>query len=305
MNTLPVEVLLLVAETNNLTGWDLITLSKTNRAWRTILTQSSHLWAARLGNEGQTLEDYEAKLSLLFSTRKLPSNSLSSRGGASQVFLHDVLRSECMSLELWFSPARNENLLDGGILLGGQSGHVLWDSWPHFHQQLAIVDTQGNFYCSFLDRPKERLGQVDFERWNHLVVTLDRPVSTEPQTERVYLNGKHVATVSGFINREWNELIHLQVGTGVISANAVGAPSKEYCDWWDCAVANSRYGFNGAVDRTTLYREVLSHDQIVGLYRGTLVLDTGSNFTGPYVNVRHIQCKRPYERLFKQYSLKE
>lgn len=163
-------------------------------------------------------------------------------------------RNQDVSLDLWFSLAPDEpGYVRGGILLGGQSVSLRSGHWPHCHQQIALVDTHGNLYCSILDETKRPIAvNLQPERWYHLALVWSNGL------QRVYLEMELVSELRGSLHHELDRLRSWQVGAGCISADSVGKPHATWCGW---------LGFRGMIDDARVWGFAMSDEKITQLYR--------------------------------------
>ncbi|KAG3124842.1 hypothetical protein PI126_g23061 [Phytophthora idaei] len=161
-----------------------------------------------------------------------------------------TMHEESFSFDLWFAllPTTQNELettrYTGGVIFGLQSEERDSRNWPQYHQQFVMVDSKSNLYCSVLDVKRPVAKGLKCDHWYHLVLTYD----LEHQKQDVYLDGDNVWSTTGALHREWQHLLHEQVGTGYITAGGGDYPHGDFVGW---------YGFHGLLDEFRFYSGVL------------------------------------------------
>ncbi|KAL4093024.1 hypothetical protein PRIC1_012013 [Phytophthora ramorum] len=209
-----------------------------------------------------------------------------------------TLYEESFSFDLWLSLLPEvtpepglETPYTGGVIFGLQSEERDSRNWPQYHQQFVMVDSKRNLYCSVLDFKTPVAKDLKCDRWYHLVLTYD----LDRERQDVYLDGEKVWSATGSLHREWQHLLHEQVGTGYITAGGGDFPHAEFVGW---------YGFHGLLDEFRFWGGVLPLTDVQHLaqggelspkrLRGTLKYP---GIRGPQsrINVELVACTRPAE----------
>eukprot|EP00644_Phytophthora_capsici_P005489 jgi/Phyca11/131826/e_gw1.117.19.1 len=188
------------------------------------------------------------------------------------------MHEENFSFDLWFSLLPETKTEDSR-------------NWPQYHQQFVMVDSKSNLYCSVLDAKKPVAEALKCHHWYHLLLTYD----LDQQKQNVYLDGENVWSTTGALHREWQHLLHEQVGTGYITAGGGNYPHGDFVGW---------YGFHGLLDEFRFYNGVLPLHEIRHLACGGELSPkrlSGSlkypGLRGPQsrINVELVACTRPAE----------
>ncbi|KAG2792490.1 hypothetical protein PC116_g28111 [Phytophthora cactorum] len=172
-----------------------------------------------------------------------------------------TMHEESFSFDLWFAllpTTQNEfetTRYTGGVIFGLQSEERDSRNWPQYHQQFVMVDSKSNLYCSVLDVKRPVAKDLKCDHWYHLVLTYD----LEHQKQDVYLDGDNVWSTTGALHREWQHLLHEQVGTGYITAGGGDYPHGDFVGW---------YGFHGLLDEFRFYSGVLPLEEVQHLAQG-------------------------------------
>ncbi|TMW59295.1 hypothetical protein Poli38472_004364 [Pythium oligandrum] len=220
-----------------------------------------------------------------------PVDQVSRGGGVTVPFVKSYRGPASITIDTWFSLLPpTQGVFPGGVLLGAQSVKLSVERWPYYHQQFIHVDMQGNLYCTLTRQIKEPVASdLQYNRWYHVALSYDG------STQHVYLDGKVVSVETAALNREWHSVRYVQVGSGCISAGAIGKPTEEFCGW---------YGFHGVIHEFRLWNHVLSAKEIDSLANGaaldkipsfSLLVDQDSEVMG---QVKRIRTSSPLERVF-------
>ncbi|GMF40211.1 unnamed protein product [Phytophthora lilii] len=208
-----------------------------------------------------------------------------------------TLHDESFSFDLWFCllPATTttevETRYTGGVIFGLQSEERDSRNWPQYHQQFVMVDSKNNLFCSVLDVKPPVATDLRCDRWYHVVLTYD----LARQRQDVFVDGERVWSATGALHREWQHLLHEQVGTGYVTAGGSALPHGEFAGW---------YGFHGLLDEFRFWRGVLPLSDVQHLARGGELSPKRLHGTLKYpgirgpqsrVNVELAACTRPAE----------
>ncbi|KAI9985409.1 hypothetical protein PInf_004766 [Phytophthora infestans] len=208
-----------------------------------------------------------------------------------------TMHEENFSFDLWFSlqPSTQKELdtnrYTGGVIFGLQSEERDSRNWPQYHQQFVMVDSKRKFYCSVLDVKTPVAKDLKCGHWYHLVLTYN----LERQKQDVYLNGENVWSTTGTLHREWQHLLHEQVGTGYITSGGGDYPHGDFVGW---------YGFHGLLDEFRFYSGVLPLNEVQHRARGGELPPKRLSGTLKYpglrgpqsrINVDLVACTRPAE----------
>ncbi|KAF4142953.1 Concanavalin A-like lectin/glucanases superfamily [Phytophthora infestans] len=154
-----------------------------------------------------------------------------------------------------------------------------------------MVDSKRKLYCSVLDVKTPVAKDLKCGHWYHLVLTY----KLERQKQDVYLNGENVWSTTGTLHREWQHLLHEQVGTGYITSGGGDYPHGDFVGW---------YGFHGLLDEFRFYSGVLPLNEVQHLARGGELPPKRLSGTLKYpglrgpqsrINVDLVACTRPAE----------
>jgi hypothetical protein len=210
-----------------------------------------------------------------------------------------TLHEQSFSFDLWLCllPVLKVELVPsatpypGGVIFGLQSEERDSRNYPQYHQQFVVVDSKRNLHCSVLDAKTPVAKDLKCDRWYHLALTYD----LDRQQQRVYLDGEEVWSAFGALHREWQHLLHEQVGTGYITAGGGDFPHAEFAGW---------YGFHGLLDEFRFWSGVLPEKDVRHLARGGELTPKRlcgtlkyPGIRGPQsrVNVELVACTRPAE----------
>ncbi|KAG6614458.1 ATP-binding Cassette (ABC) Superfamily [Phytophthora cinnamomi] len=317
LEELPAEVLEAVG--GFLAGFDAFQLSHSSRWWFRVLSDGQ-LWHERLvhgaipENQQHLLHTWKRRYmqarSMLFHGLGTDDNDELVRASYACVeyppptdwgqfrrmyFALRTMHEESFSFDLWFCmlpPAtKQETQYPGGVIFGLQSEERDSRNWPQYHQQFVMVDSNSNLYCSVLDVKTPVARGLQCERWYHLVLTYD----FDRQRQSVYLDGEQVWCTSGALHREWQHLLHEQVGTGYVTAGGGDFPHGDFVGW---------YGFHGLLDEFRFYSGVLPPAEVRHLAQGGELSPKRLSGTLKYpgirgpqsrINVELVACTRPAE----------
>lgn len=324
MEQLPQEALEAVCD--GLTGYELFQLSHVN-SWLLQLLSASHRWR-RLFPQHAGSDDDDGCAS--WTQRYIQSRSLVFEGLATRpnedmwppnrgryVLLHYLQGShrarrwrafteefgpdrihQSVTIDTWFAllPETDE-VHAGGILFGAQSCYVGSPTWADYHQQIIIVDSDRNLFCSLVDpqcgvRRPTAVG-LSFNRWYHLALSYDK----DTRTEHAYLDGELLASRVGSWHPELYRLVHGQIGTGCVTAGENRFPIPGYTGW---------YGFNGIVDDFRVWRRPLTQEEVRRIAAGAAepddsdlrhAISRGDGLRYDTEKVAYTRCTRPRERV--------
>ncbi|KAF1789815.1 Concanavalin A-like lectin/glucanase domain [Phytophthora cactorum] len=222
LEELPVD--LVEAICGYLAGFDAFQLSHTNSWWFALLSDGL-VWHERMvhgpvpGSQQHLLHTWKRRYmqarSMLFHGLGTDDKDELLRASYACVERASALICGCSATN---NAERVETTrYTGGVIFGLQSEERDSRNWPQYHQQFVMVDSKSNLYCSVLDVKRPVAKDLKCDHWYHLVLTYD----LEHQKQDVYLDGDNVWSTTGALHREWQHLLHEQVGTGYITAGGV------------------------------------------------------------------------------------
>ncbi|GAB9476849.1 Atp-binding protein [Globisporangium polare] len=301
-----------------LTGADLFDLARASK-WSWQLFSQDAYWRDRLSPEDTHSHDDGASTALQLYLRAYSfqfqglhkvaetdaaaaaaTDLRTTRGSCAQVpsYHEEFVRQRApFAFDMWFCLLDGDGsaMHTGGILFGAQSVSYENTWWADFHQQLAIVSSDRKLYCSVVDEKPEIAANLELKRWYHLALTHGN------QTQRVYLDGELVSTLSGDLHREWWQLYHAQAGTGCITAGERNFPEPQSCGW---------YPFNGLINEFRMWKRELSAEDVQALAYGNAGLVQGqphysmrtSVLFYPPKHTTRVGCSRPREKIVERLS---
>ncbi|KAG7380001.1 hypothetical protein PHYPSEUDO_007874 [Phytophthora pseudosyringae] len=288
------------------TGFDALSLSRTNSWWRKYLSDNS-FWRKCFrgfstceGRAKSWKKQYVQSRSLLFKALKVGSGSCPADSFAYFTHTADQRRTmhfqlthmggKSFSFDLWFSllPASSGDQY-GGVLYGVQSSSRESGEWPHYHQQYVMVNSKGDLYCSVIPNKPVVRSNLEPNRWYHVALTYDQ----EEQRQDVYFNGVNVQSASATWRYVWHFMTYGQIGTGWSASEFPNCPRQCYSGW---------YGFRGVIVVFRAWRGVLTQEDITNLAKGRVLMSaklraslTQNELGRVPGKAKLVKCTRPTE----------